>query len=395
MNWSTSADIRAQLERLWQRGDLLRAAVDENALSWPLRLTLKTPSASDLSNRFEALRGWVNDISTLRYVRIEWYVHNHRVQGKQRLPRALWLDTLDDALRVIGRTRVPEQFQALWQQTASEQPALLPWLYKYPFKALELTEHWPLLLAVVAWMQTHPRPGIYLRQVDTPGIDSKFIESQRSTLSGWLDLALPADAIDFTASGISQFARRYGFLDKPVRIRLRLLDSQLPNLPGCSGFSDITLDASSFAALQLPVQRVFITENEVNFLAFPPVPKSIVIFGAGYGFEALARATWLHHCQLRYWGDLDTHGFAILDSFRAHFAHAQSLLMDSQTLMAHQAQWGKEPPDKRCERPLSRLTDEESRLFEDLRLNRIRPRLRLEQERIGYGWLCKELTSAI
>jgi len=393
MNWTSSADIRTQLERLWQRGELLRAAVDENALSWPLRLTLKTPTAADLSNRFEALRGWVNDISTLRHVRIEWYVHNHRVQGKQRLPRALWLDTLDDALRVIGRTRVPEQFQALWQQTASEQPVLLPWLYKYPFKALELTEHWSRLLAVVAWMQTNPRPGIYLRQVDAPGIDSKFIESQRSTLSQWLDLALPADAIDFSASGISQFARRYGFLDKPVRIRFRLLDTQLPNLPGCSGFSDISLDADSFAVLQLPVQHVFITENEVNFLAFPPLPNAIVIFGAGYGFEALARAAWLHQCPLHYWGDIDTHGFAILDNLRAHFAHTQSLLMDSQTLMAHPAQWGEEPPDKRCERPLSRLTCEEAQLFEDLRLNRIRPRLRLEQERISYRWLCAALAA--
>jgi len=394
MTWSSSADIRAQLERLWQRGELLRAAVDKSTLSWPLRLSLKTPSASDLSNHFEAVRGWLNDISALRHVRIEWYVHNHRVQGKQRLPRALWLDTLDDALRVIGRTRVPEQFQALWQQTASEQAALLPWLYKYPFKALELAEHWPRLLTVVAWIQANPRPGIYLRQVDAPGIDSKFIESQRSTLSQWLDLALPSEAIDFSVNGAKQFARRYGFLDKPVRIRLRLLDSQLPNLPGCSGFSDITLDADSFAALKLPVHRVFITENEVNFLAFPPVPKSIVIFGAGYGFEALAQAKWLHHCALHYWGDLDTHGFAILNNFRKHFPHAHSLLMNRQTLMAHQAQWGEEPQDKRCERPLSRLiTCEEAQLFEDLRLGNIKPRLRLEQERIGYGWLCTALAA--
>jgi len=391
MNWSTSADIRTQLERLWQRGELLRATVDSSTLNWPLRLTLKAPKAADLNNHFEAVRDWVGDIKALPHVRIEWRETNHRVQGKQRLPCALWIETLDDALALIGKTREARLFQALWQQTASEQPALLPWLYKYPFKALELTEHWPRLLAVVAWMQAHPRPGIYLRQVDAPGIDSKFIESQRSTLIQWLDLALPSEAIDFTASGVSQFARRYGLLDKPLRIRLRLLDDQLPNLPGCTGFSDITLDADSFAALQLPVQRVFITENEVNFLAFPPVPKSIVIFGAGYGFEALARATWLHHCPLHYWGDLDTHGFAILDNFRTHFPHAHSLLMNRQTLMAHQSQWGKEPPDKRCERPLSRLTDEESSLFEDLRLNRIHPRLRLEQERLSYHCLCKAL----
>jgi len=395
MTWSTSTDIRTQLERLWQRGELLRAAIDNSALNWPLRLTLKTPTAADLSHRFEAVRGWVCDISTLPCVRIEWREHNHRVQGKQRLPCALWLDTPDNAFTLLGRTRHAQQFQALWQQTAAEQPALLPWLHQYPLKALELTEHWPRLLAVVAWMQAHPRPGIYLRQVDAPGIDSKFIESQRSTFAAWLDVTLPGEAIDFTASGASQFARRYGFLDKPVRIRLRFLDTALPNLPGCTGFSDITLDADSFAALQLPVRRVFITENEVNFLAFPPVPQAIVLFGAGYGWEALARAHWLRDCPLHYWGDIDSHGFAILDSLRAHFPHTKSLLMNRQTLLAHQPQWGEEAKDKRCERPLSRLTDEENRLFEDLRLDRIKPRLRLEQERIGYGWLSEALTSAI
>jgi len=56
----------------------------------------------------------------------------------------------------------------------------------------------------------------------------------------WLaqaELALNAEQqAAFTASGINQFARRYGFLDKPLRIRFRLLDTQLPNLPGCTGF---------------------------------------------------------------------------------------------------------------------------------------------------------------
>jgi len=393
MSWSQAADVRARLERLWQRGELLRATVDEHALDWPLRLSLKTPSASDLSDRFDAVRDWVRGITAMARVRIEWRDSKHRVQGRQRLPSAVWIETLDDALALIGKTRDAHRFQALWQQTQKEQAALLPWLRQHPLQALALAEHWSRLLTVVAWMQAHPRPGIYLRQVDAPGIDSKFIETHRSTLAQWLDVALPTEAIDVQATGTAQFARRYGFRDKPVRIRLRLLDAQLPNLPGCTGLCDITLDADSFAALNLPLARVFITENEVNFLAFPSVPQAIVVFGAGYGWGALARAAWLHRCTLHYWGDIDTHGFAILDNLRAHFAHAQSLLMDRPTLMAHQAQWGDEPVDKRVERPLLRLTDQEAELYSDLRLDRIAPRLRLEQERIGYRWLCDALAT--
>ncbi len=42
----------------------------------------------------------------------------------------------------------------------------------------------------------------------------------------------------------------------------------------------------------------------------------------------LAQADWLARCQVSYWGDIDTHGFAILDQLRTYIPHAHSLLMD-------------------------------------------------------------------
>ena len=145
------------------------------------------------------------------------------------------------------------------------------------------------------------------------------------------------------------------------------------------------MDADSFSRFNLDIQRVFITENETNFLAFPPAPKSIVIFGAGYGWDALARSRWLESCAIHYWGDIDTHGFGILNQLRGHFPHIASLLMDRTTLDAHSLVWGRE--DKPLQVELHRLTPEESALYDDLRDNRIRSGLRLEQEHIGFHWL--------
>lgn len=392
MSWTTPADLRAQVQRLWDKGDLLRATVTD-AIPWPLRLRLKTPTASDLSDRFEAVRDWVRTLRQTPQVRIEWREWNHRVQGTQRLPAAVWLDTLQAALDFIGKGRQAQRFAGLWQQTAGVQPALLAWLSHRPIQALDLADRWERLLAIVAWLKAHPRPGVYLRQVDVPGVDSKFIEAHRGVLAELLDLALPPEVIERDATGVAQFTRRYGFLDKPVRIRFRLLDPTLPSLPGCpsspQGLPDITLDAASFAALKLPVERVFITENETNFLAFPAVANAIVIFGAGYGWEALARAVWLHRCQLFYWGDIDTHGFAILDQLRGYFPGAASFLMDRETLLAHRLHWGEEPEPVRHDLP--RLTPEEAAVYDDLRFDRLQPRLRLEQERVGFGWMKERL----
>ena len=392
MSWTTPADLRAQVQRLWDRGDLLRAAVS-NAISRPLRLSLKAPNAADLSDRFEAVRDWVRAVADTPHVRIDWREWNHRVQGTQRLPAAAWLDTLQDALAFIGKARQAQRFEALWQQTAAAQPALLAWLPRRPLQALDLADRWERLLAVVVGLQAHPRPGVYLRQFDVSGVDSKFIEAHRGVLTELLDVALPPEVVEPAAIGVGQFARRFGFLDKPIRIRFRLLDPVLPSLPGCEGLSDITLDAVSFAALALPVERVFITENETNFLAFPEAARAIVVFGAGYGWEPLARAAWLHRCRLHYWGDIDTHGFAILDQLRGYFPHAASFLMDRETLLAHRSHWGEEPEPARHDLP--RLRPEETAVYDDLRFDRLQPRLRLEQERVGFGWLRAQLRSRL
>lgn len=170
--------------------------------------------------------------------------------------------TLCTMLALIGGARQAQRFEAVRRQTAATQPALLPRLSRRPIRALDLADRWERLLAVVACLQAHPGPGVYLRQVDVSGVDSKFIEAHRGVLGELLDLALPASVVETGAMGVAQFTRRFGFLDKPVRIRFRLLDPALPSLPGCHALPgvlpDITLDATSLVALVLPVERVFI-----------------------------------------------------------------------------------------------------------------------------------------
>ena len=383
MNWTSPSDLRAQLLRCWDRGELLIEIVSGES-SFPRRLTLKGPTSVQMSEHFDTVRAWIADLSALRHYRVEMRELRHRVLGANEVPGAVWIDTLDAALDVLGKRREAGRFAALVERTRERQPLLLEWITRKPLKVLELADVWDQLLDVVDWVKMHPRPGVYLRQVDIAGVNSKFIETHRGILIQWLDLVLPPEFVDTTASGVSGFVRRYGFRDKPQRIRLRVLDPAHALFPG-TGDADITLDAASFARLAPTASRVFITENEINFLAFPQVPDSLLIFGAGYGFEALGQATWLTRCQVFYWGDIDTHGFAILDQLRTYLPHACSLLMDRATLLAFEVQWGVE--DKQTLRDLPRLNIEECALYDDLRDNRLSPNLRLEQERIGFGWI--------
>lgn len=388
MSWTTPSDLKAQLARLWGRGVLPRLLVTAES-GFPLRLALKRPTSSDLVDRFEAVRAWVAELAATPHVRIEWREVRHRVQGAQRLPEQVWVDTMDDTLALLGKRRDAARLSHVLAMTHASAPALLPWLAKRPLQAIELADAWPHLIAVVQWLVEHPRPGIYLRQVDVAGVHSKFIEAHRTVLSELFDRVLPAQAVAVDRTGASMFAARYGFVDKPTRIRFRVLDETVRWFP-CAAEPDITLDAASFASLALPIQRVFITENETNFLAFPAARGAIVIFGAGYGWDALAGADWLKRCAIHYWGDIDTHGFAILDQLRSRFDHVSSLLMDRATLDAHRVHWGEERAQVLHD--LSRLRPAERVLFDDLRDNRIRKNLRLEQERIAFHRLTEAIS---
>jgi len=432
MNWTTPADLKAALQRRWARGELARAVVQQAtgaavvavdvdgdgagdvvggpaALVFPARTPLRGPDAGAIADRFDAVRDWIASLQALPRVRLEWREIRHRIHGAQRLPAAAWVDTVDDALALAGRRAEAAQLRALTAQTRALEPRLLPWLAQRPLQALELATDWPHLLAAAAWFEAHPRPGVYLRQVDVPGLHTKFIEAHRAVLSAWMDLLLPAQAIDTRHTGVGGFAARHGFLDKPARVRLRLLDASLSaawfdrpisaisgisgsGTTGMSGLADLTLDADSFAALRLPARQVLVVENEITFLALPPLPGTVALFGAGYGVEAadaLAGAGWAAHARVHYWGDLDTHGFAILARWRARLPHTRALLMDRPTLMAHRPLWGQEPQPVAHDLP--GLDDAEQALYDDLRTDRIAPQLRLEQERIGFGWVRRAL----
>lgn len=393
--WTRPADIRARVLREWERGRLLALRLDAADDLFPWRIPLKAPGAAELSARFAEAHDWIRVLADSGAAegrggyRLEFRAVEHRQLGRNEVPVAAWIDHAADALALIGKRREAQRFDEIVAATRAACPALLPWLARRPLKALEHGDNWTRLLAVVRCLHEHPRPNVYLRQIDVAGVHSKFIERNKGLLAELLDLALPDAAVDRAQAGAARFEARYGLRSKPVLLRLRFPDPECAmvprfggNVPSSAVLSDLAITAEAFAALDAPVERVFITENEINFLAFPPAPRCLVLFGAGYGFEAIDTA-WMRNRAIHYWGDIDTHGFAILDSLRSRFAHARALLMDRATLIAHREHWTEEPEP--VTRDLARLAPDEAALYDELRGNRLGAAVRLEQERVGFA----------
>jgi hypothetical protein len=388
--WTTPTDLTREIRRLWERGRILAAQITGEPV-FPLRLPLRRPDAKAMAERFDEVRSWIRALDEGSRDRrgfgyaIEWQDINHRQLGRNRIPAAVSLPTEGDALRLIGKVREAEGFRELTRQTEAQFPVLLPWLAKRPLRVMEHAGDWDRILAVLAWFKEHPNSNLYLRQIDIPNVDTKFLEVRKGLISELLDLVLSTSPEENPAQGVARFEERYGLCAKPPLVRFRLLDDRL----AIHGFSDLTVPVSEFARFAPQVRHVFVTENEINGLAFPAVSKALVIFGLGYGIDLLGTLSWMHDCGVYYWGDIDTHGFRMLDQLRARFPGLRSLLMDRETLMLHRRSWGSEPVPYLGE--LSHLNEDEAALYDDLRFNRLGESVRLEQERISFSWLQERL----
>ena len=382
--------FKQKLLKKWQRYDWQRAWIRRESL-FPLTINLPRPTDKELLHDFSDLHQQISrlqkGLSDLPGVTLLQQEIQYQTMGRQRIPAAIEFADMSALARFLGQASAWRSFCNESERLLTAFPSLASWLIENPTQLEKQAGHWPELIAVCRYFCAHPRPGCYLRQLDIPGVDTKFIELHRAILKNILDQLLPADAIDQTVTGLSDhgFERRFGLRYEEPQIRFRLLDPQLA--AEFAGASDITLNLSDFAKLDLLVDRVFITENKVNGLAFPEARNALVIFGLGYGVQLLKDVPWLSACQINYWGDIDSHGFAMLSQLRSYFPKARSLLMDESTLLACRPLWGTESAETAHKaEQLPNLHENEQLLYQQLK-DHWQPCLRLEQERIPFNLL--------
>jgi hypothetical protein len=332
-------------------------AVDQN--DWPqTKRSIELLVASS-----KAERGW------------GYTLHREQVRlrdfGTNLVPKQITIDTLDDLLRLA---KCADQFEAtrrVVEKVRAELPQLNDWLMRNVRTLHVLDSVIEGLTAVAQYFLTSPWPDCYARQIPVK-MDTKFIEQNARVLREWLDLLLPASAIDVNET---KFARRFGLRDGQPHRAIRLLDPELAEPLGLP-FDELSLPLRSIAQLPMRDALVIIVENDLNLLTLPPVDRGIALRGEGDAVNRLETIPWLETNRVYYWGDIDVEGFAILSRLRKVYPHVESVLMDMATLEAHQ-QWtvpgtGTSPP------LLTNLSPSELSTYEYCAVNNCR----LEQEKI-------------
>ena len=382
-SWTTVDELIAKLRARWARGVYLRAHASGEPFT-PIRIPVRSPTAADLVHFLDESLRWIkrfdaaNRTGTNRQLFVvERQIRRSRALGDNPVPVRVQIDTLDQLCAILGTTLDVERLDRVLERTRDAEPDLVDWVSNHPIDAIAHEPVWEQILATVRWIVDHDLSDLDLRHVDAPGIDTKFVERHRKILRRILDQLLPADLIDPRSA---TFAGRYGFRARPTYARFRLL-TPVPQLPKV--VTELEMRVDELARLELPITTVFIVENQATYLAFPEVPGAIVVFGGGFGVTVLEGVPWLAQRDVVYWGDLDTHGFAILSRLRERVLTVRSVLMDRSTLLAHREQFAVEPNPTDAE--LEGLTPEEAELYRDLIEDRYGPSVRLEQERIRFS----------
>lgn len=365
-------DVVALLERRFdsKHRDWLAAPGE----GWPLVVPLGVPSEQDALRQVDAVRAWVD--SWRQWPGVEWVTRQWKVLGAQQLPASVSFQDAGEVARCIGQ-------QARWQRAAQ--------------RFAELTQRWPglarrlartfaaladyedldfrRLTDLLTWLEANPHSGLYPRQVPVEGIDSKWLEGRTAVLAELL-WHLRDDAPEH-----ADFHSLSGLQRPAALIRMRVLDPALRAQLG--GLDDFAAPLASIAQLQLTPARVLVVENLQTGLALPDFAGTVAFMGMGFGVDVLRHLAWLAPARKLYWGDLDTHGFAILQRARASLPDMASLLMDEATLLTFRHLANEEPAQAAPE-ALALLTEEESQVYAGLKSQRWGSHVRLEQERIPW-----------
>lgn len=345
---------------------------------WPLVLGLGSPTERCVAEHVAGIRAWVAAWSNWHDVgEVSWEQRQWPRLGLQRIPTSLTLASSYQVATLVGQ-------QMRWTR-ACERSALLiarwPTLERNPVLAQHfdtLADYdgvdFERLCSLIFWLEGNPKSNLYVRQVPVEGLNTKWIERRKRLVAElFCAIRVGIDQTDFFAA--------CGLRHPKHRIRVRFLCPDLRKIVG--GLEDVESPLEELATLSLCPKAAIIVENLETGLALPQLPGIVAFMKLGFGVSVLDRVPWLQEIETVYWGDIDTHGYGILNSARRALPRLKSVLMDKKTLLGYRNLWVEEPEQNGgAELPL--LTDEERVVYQGLHSQAWGVNVRLEQERIPW-----------
>ena len=276
----TAVEIRKKTERKYV--DYLRSVVAGSEFEPIVIPCDKKASASmdEYQRELTDIRSQSKEVKGFGYT-IEWKTVKTKALGEQDLPERVLFESASDIERFLQKCGEVSQFRKDVAMLLDEFPQLRSWVERYPLKVVENASFWSDLLKVLRYFVANPCPRLYIRELPIE-VHTKFIERNKGVLRELLDIVI----VEHVCSDEKVFEKRFGLRYDESWVRIRVLEASIAN-EYFSGVDDLTMPQSQFCALSLPVQKVFVVENKINFLTFPKLAGSLLIWGHGYAITTI------------------------------------------------------------------------------------------------------------
>lgn len=353
------------LARQWQNHDLREARIVAGE-GWPIRLPIGRPSPALVMHQTGEVREHLERWRHITTGTVVWKETVYRNAAEPISVPEFWeIGCLRDWAKATGIAEIESECQRLEDLIKTVDPSFVGRLVRQ--RSLWLgRDHEAVVRASALALELAPgiAQGRPLRSLALAGIDSKFIEQNRSLITAFLDIRFDGQASEL---GLSSF------LNAADEGEHWLLIAPLGS--GLLPFEQLHVRARELADTPLPAGRILLIENVRSLHQLPRLPGTIAILGSGLDL-AWMRADWLSDRALGYWGDMDTWGMKMLALAKNHQPHVEALLMTREIFGAFSHLAVSEPVHAGSDPP-NGLTGEQRAFYVDLMK---RERGRLEQE---------------
>lgn len=323
-------DFAAQLSRQWRN---TRVRVDRllNETAWPMSISIAAPTPSEINGDIASVRTRLRAWRAVATGEVVWGERRYRSLAEPLVVPSEWiLRTPWEWIEATSDWDVIQEFKCLMNVLANVEADFHQVLVKHLNLVTRTSEQEVVAATSFA---SNVTPGIgdgkALRAISLNGIDSKFLERNRTLVSLLIDErfggAVSRDGLE-AFLGVSDYGGRWLLA---VDLDGHLLPYRKTRL------LDMDLGTSAPAA----ANRVIVVENEQCHVQLPEkLPGTLVILGAGLNLQWL-RAEWLDDVAMAYWGDIDTWGLAMLANARQLRPDITPLLMSGEIFdgLAHEA----------------------------------------------------------
>jgi len=352
---------------------------------WPIQLILGKPTEEDVQRQSDAVRRWMAIWQSWSGEgELIWRERRFRTFGSQCLPEKIQFQNPESISAWIGESQRWQKAKERYSRFILRWPEISSCLARYYDNLADYRDDdFQRLEDLLTWLLANPNSNLYPRQMPIAGLDTKWVDRRKTMVSHLLAVLKNETIVG------RDFFQCCGLKPPSTLIRMRILDPVLRQVVG--GLIDIAAPLDELARLNLHASRVYIIENLQTGLSFCDEDGSVVIMHLGYNVDVLSRLPWVKRAHCIYWGDLDTHGFAILHRARSHIPHLQSVLMDEVTLLRNRALWVEEKEPHSASH-LELLTAAEQQVYQGLKQSRWGEKVRLEQERIAWDYACEVIS---